>query len=48
MVVPLSGFENDIKGLRALIDLALRTNGRPAMKLEFASTAGVFRRKSPT
>lgn len=43
LVIPLSSFENDIRGLRAMIDLAIRPTGRPAMKLIFASTAGIFR-----
>ena len=41
--MPLSGYENDIKGLRALLDLALgRGNRRPA-NFVYAGSAGVVR-----
>lgn len=43
LVIPLQSFETDIRGLRALTDLALSPSGRPPMKLAFASTAGIFR-----
>ncbi|KAJ3555005.1 hypothetical protein NM688_g2810 [Phlebia brevispora] len=43
LIIPLSSFDNDLRGLRAMIDLALRPSGRPPMKLIFASTAGIFR-----
>ncbi|TFK49005.1 polyketide synthase [Heliocybe sulcata] len=43
LAVPLKTFETDVRGLRALIDLAATArNGKPA-RLVYASTAGIFR-----
>ena len=44
--LPLSGYEKDLRGLRAILELAIGSGSRPAANFLFSSSAGLFRSES--